>query len=323
MARLVPALTKFISVHPSTAGSDIQRLVVEKHNFPAPTQPPESKVAFVWSHANGFHKETLHPLMRRTLAQFRTLPRFNQTDFDFYAWDSRNHGDSARLNDGHVHIPTYTWVDNAMDTVQLVDEMGLKKSYDKLIGVGHSYGGSSMILAEFLYPKTFDGLCIPEPVLNKVIPPYEHAINFPPAIGALKRRDTWKSREDCFKALDGRPFWRDLHPEVLENYVNYGLYEADDGTVKLKCPKAEEHLIYMAAHLCGPMTFASLRSLSIPVHIIHATKSAFTDPKTGPQIVAQSHMLTNSYVDGSHMFIAETPDIAGMFITYFLPYTLR
>ena len=92
------------------------------------------------------------------------------------------------------------------------------------------------ILAEFLCPKTFDGLCIPEPVLNKEIPPYTYAINFPPAIGALKRRDTWRTRygycyfyildlpnivgsEDCFKALDGRPFWKDFHIEALENYV--------------------------------------------------------------------------------------------------------
>ena len=168
MARLIPALTKFISVHPSTAGSDIQRLVVEKHSFPAAEPPAKSKVAFVWSHANGFHKEILHPLMRRTLTQFRTLSRFHRTDFDFYAWDSRNHGDSARLNDGHVHIPTCneriicssknganvlidTWVDNALDTIQVVDEMGLKENYDKLIGVGHSFGGSSM----YVYRKDF------------------------------------------------------------------------------------------------------------------------------------------------------------------------
>ncbi|KAI8145577.1 Alpha/Beta hydrolase protein [Fennellomyces sp. T-0311] len=318
MTRLVPVLTTAIPVHPSTVGSDIQRLAVEKHEFPAPTQPATAKVAFLWSHANGFHKEMLHPLMRRTLDQLRTLPRYNQTDFHFYAWDSRNHGDSARLNDGHVHIPTFGWIDNAMDTIQVIEEMELKENYDKLIGVGHSFGGSAMIIAEFLFPKTFDGLCIPEPVIAKVIAPHELRKQAPPIVGALKRRDTWKSRDACFKSLDGRPFWRDLHPEVLENYVNYGLYETSDGSVKLKCPKTEEHLVYMAGQFGSPVAYGSLRSLTIPVHIVHANKSTFTDPDTGADILAQSPMLTNAFVEGSHMVPGErnldvlVPEIIGL-----------
>ncbi|KAI8145903.1 hypothetical protein BJV82DRAFT_510853 [Fennellomyces sp. T-0311] len=194
MTRLIPVLTTDIPVHPSTAGSENQRLVVEKHEFPAPVQPHTSKVALLWSHANGFHKEILHPLMRRTLAQLRELPQYNQTDFHFYAWDSRNHGDSARLNEGHVHVPTFNWIDNSLDTVQVVEKMKLKENYDKVIGVGHSLGGTSMILAEFFHPRTFDGLCIPEPVINKKIGPYKKLKNSPPILGALKRRDTWKSR---------------------------------------------------------------------------------------------------------------------------------
>lgn len=66
--------------------------------------------------------------------------------------------------------------------------------------------------------------------------------------------------EECFKSLSGRPFWRDLHPEVLQNFVvskssddwhntlkrrsmkQYALYDTEEGTVKLKCPKEEEHV---------------------------------------------------------------------------------
>ncbi|KAI9492137.1 Alpha/Beta hydrolase protein [Zychaea mexicana] len=309
MVRLVPALTTDIPVHPGTVGSEDQRLVVEKHEFPAPSQPVKTKIAFVFSHANGFHKEMLHPLMRCTIDQFRELPQYNQTHFDFYAWDARNHGDSARLNKDHVHIPTYSWFDHAMDTMQLIEEMKLKENYDKLIGVGHSFGGSAMILAEFMNPKTFDGLCIPEPVIGKVIVPHAIRSQFPAIKGALKRRDTWKSREECFKSLDGRPFWRDLHPEVLQNYINYGLYDTPEGTVKLKCPKLEEHLVYMAGVFGSASAFGSLRSLTIPVHISHAKGSTFTDPSTADDIKAQSPMLTNSMIKGSHMVPGEHPDL--------------
>lgn len=36
-----------------------------------------------------------------------------------------------------------SWFDHAMDTKQIIDELDLK-SYDKLIGVGHSFGATSM-----------------------------------------------------------------------------------------------------------------------------------------------------------------------------------
>lgn len=36
------------------------------------------------------------------------------------------------------------WVDNAMDTKQVIEEMGLDQGYDQLIGVGHSFGATSM-----------------------------------------------------------------------------------------------------------------------------------------------------------------------------------
>ena len=106
MPRLVPTLTTDIPVSPATPLSNVQRLVVEKHEFSAPTQPVNSKIAFIFSHANGFHKEMLHPLMKMTIEAFRKQQQYNQTQFDFYAFDARNHGDSARLNDGNVHVPT-------------------------------------------------------------------------------------------------------------------------------------------------------------------------------------------------------------------------
>ncbi|KAG2222607.1 hypothetical protein INT45_008726, partial [Circinella minor] len=309
MSRLVPVLTTDIPVSPATPRADIQRLIVEKHEFSPLTQPVNNKIAFIFSHANGFHKEMLHPLMKMTIEAFRKQQHYNKTQFDFYAFDARNHGDSARLNEGNLHIPTYSWFDHGMDTLQLIEELELKENYNKVIGVGHSFGGSAMIIAEFLFPKTFDGLCILEPVIAKVIAPYLLREQSPPIKGALKRRDEWKSREECFKSLDGRPFWRDLHPDVLRNYIDYGLYDTPEGTVKLKCPKIEEHLVYMAGIYGSASAYGSLRSLSIPVHIVHAISSTFTDPDTANEIKAQSPMLTNAMVEGTHMVPGENPAI--------------
>jgi hypothetical protein len=97
--RLIPTSTHIIPVHPSTDGWEKQKLVVEKHEFAA-TSNANRKIAFLFSHSNGFHKESFHPLMKRFIDQLRKLPEYDQTDITLVAWDSRNHGDSARLNEG-------------------------------------------------------------------------------------------------------------------------------------------------------------------------------------------------------------------------------
>ncbi|KAF7721799.1 hypothetical protein EC973_004124 [Apophysomyces ossiformis] len=130
-----------IPVSPRTEGYKVQQLAVELHRFPAP-KARHQKWAFVWSHCNGFHKEIFHPVMRRLRDHMRTQSQYDHIDLDFVAWDARNHGDSARLNEG-TFLDSYTWFDNAMDTLQVIEHFELKE-YDALFGVGHSFGATSM-----------------------------------------------------------------------------------------------------------------------------------------------------------------------------------
>ena len=95
MTLLMPSYTYEIPVHVGTHGWEILRLAVEKHSFPPPASKPSLKIAFLWTHGTGFHKEMLHPLMRRFSDQLRPIPRYNNVHFDFFAWDHRYHGDSA------------------------------------------------------------------------------------------------------------------------------------------------------------------------------------------------------------------------------------
>ncbi|KAG0168789.1 hypothetical protein DFQ28_001927 [Apophysomyces sp. BC1034] len=304
MAYLTPVTTFDIPASPKTEGYNVQRLVVERHQFAAP-KTSQQKWCFLWSHSNGFHKESLHPLMRRFRDYLRSQPIYDYIDFDFVAWDARNHGDSARLNEG-TYLETYTWFDNAMDTKQVVDELELR-AYDVLIGVGHSFGATSMLLAEHLYPKTFDGLCVIEPVVTKEVHDTQLREMYP-VLASRKRRDTWASREECFNWLAKRPFWRDLHPEVLENYVNYGLYETAEGPVKLKCPREQEYHVFKVGYFGSTTAFASLRALSIPVHFVSAKESTFVLPEDAELIKAQSPFVSIEFIDGSHMVPTEKPD---------------
>lgn len=96
---LKPTSTHIIPVHPATDGYDKQKLVVDRHEYPA-KKNANRKEAYLFSHSNGFHKEAFHPLMKRFIDHLRSLKEYDQTDITFISWDARNHGDSARLNDG-------------------------------------------------------------------------------------------------------------------------------------------------------------------------------------------------------------------------------
>lgn len=97
---LVPDKVDIIPVSQVTAGYGTQKLVVNFHEFPVKNS--NRKACFLFSHSNGFHKESFHPIMTRFIKYLRTLKEYDQTSITFVSWDSRNHGDSARLNEGKL-----------------------------------------------------------------------------------------------------------------------------------------------------------------------------------------------------------------------------
>ncbi|KAI8146537.1 Alpha/Beta hydrolase protein [Fennellomyces sp. T-0311] len=310
--RLTPKKTYDIPVHPSTEGYKELRLIVEKHEFPVVDQSFRRKIAFIWTHGSGFHKELLHPLMRRFIARLRSIYKYNDVHVDFIAWDKRNHGDSSRLNSGiQDETKPVSWMTAGLDLLQVIADAKQNTTYDKIIGIGHSSGACVTFLAEMISPKTFDGLCGIELIARDYIVDYATRESKSLSISALKRRDTWPSRDECREKLLRHAFWRKFHPEAMDNYVNYGLYTAEDGSVKLKCTKQQEH-----AHIWGDVyvaliVFQSLKALSIPAHLIFCTESTKDIIINGApdDMAMQSPLITLGTVVGSHMLPAENPDL--------------
>ncbi|KAL1931113.1 hypothetical protein VTP01DRAFT_10250 [Rhizomucor pusillus] len=307
MPRLVPAEYHFIPVSAVTEGHDVQRLAIEKHIFPA-LKPARQRIAFLWSHSNGFHKESLHPVMRRFLSNLRSKSGLDDVDVHFIAWDARNHGDSARLNEG-TFKETYTWFDNAMDTKQVIDQMRLKSDYNVLIGIGHSFGATSVLLCEFFYPRTFDAMCLIEPVIGPNIDALKNVAQYP-IMASRNRRDEWPSREECLQSLVKRPFWKRFDPEVLKLYVDYGMYETPNGTIKLKCPKEQEFRNFFLQSYPRATGFASLETVSVPCHFIYALESDFLDPSDAHLVTGRNEKrFTIDFIQGGHMVPNERPDL--------------
>ncbi|EIE78717.1 hypothetical protein RO3G_03422 [Rhizopus delemar RA 99-880] len=292
--RLIPTSSYIMPVHPGTEGWEIERLAAEQHEFPA-TGKSHKRAVFLFSHGIGFNKEAYHPFIKRFVDHLRSLREYDLIDIHVVISDARFHGESARLNQGKFS-PTYRWIDNALDIKQVVDELKLKQNYDQLIAVGHSFGASSMILLQSFFPHTFDGLCLIEPALKNNFTPMEIRLKHP--------------AEACLKSFSKGPFWSRFHPEALQNYVDYGTYDTDQGTIRLKCPKEHERRLYLSAFPEGFTAFNSARLLKVPVHYVFASLSSTLTSEIRESVVPlNSEWATSTIVEGTHMLPCEVPDM--------------
>lgn len=286
-------------------GQKPQSLSVGKHDFPGKNS--NRKIAFLFSHATGYHKETFHPIMRRFRDQLRVQREFDQTDITFISWDERHHGDSARLNEGCLS-EDYSMTDNALDTKQVIDFFDVKGGYDYFIGVGHSLGACTLLLCEYYYPGTFSGLFLVEPLSFATM---KEAIYIQETVTKAfkKRPEEWKEMEEFRESLLSKSVYKVMHPEVFDLYARYGLYETDEHTFKLKCTRRSEEIIFRNSFHESYICSKAIRELTIPTQFVLATKSFFTASEFWKKISQlDSKLLRLDVSKGTHLLPYEQPD---------------
>ncbi|HET9442955.1 MAG TPA: alpha/beta hydrolase [Acidimicrobiales bacterium] len=184
----------------------------------------------VLAHATGFHALVWPPLAAHLGARFHCV-----------AFDERGHGDTP------VPAAGPSWEGFARDALAVVDAGGGESRDGPAVGVGHSGGGAALLLAEALRPGTFAALWCYEPVAfprpgdpdGPPTPPAGHLV-----AAARRRRDTFPSRQAAYDHFAGRPPLSALSPAALRGYVDHGLADAPDGTVRLACRPEDEAAVY-------------------------------------------------------------------------------
>ena len=202
--------------------------------------------ALVLAHATGFCGPVLVPLARHLQDRFRCV-----------VFDERGHGASDPPNDGN-----FDWHGFARDVLAVVDELGLVHP----LGFGHSAGGAALLLAEQSRPGTFAALYCFEPVVYPSDPPLPPSLDGNPlAVGALRRRSVFGSREEAMDNFSSKAPFNLLHPDVLAAYVDNGFAPAADGTggIELRCRREDEAQIY--AHGMSHDVWSDLPAVTCPV----------------------------------------------------------
>lgn len=223
------------------------------------------------AHANGFPKE-IWETMLRNIFDSPAAPLVDEV----WSWEAVHHGDAALVNAGNLS-GIVDWQDNARDIVNFLlnylpddtavsslpthlervpestSEVRTERGYSRrtLVVVGHSFGGTSSILAALNYPKLFSSLILVDPIISMndlfVEENYDHIYKL--AFGALARRSTWPSREEALRLFKQSPFFAPWHPEVLRLYVDYGLTTDTGSSVKLKTTPLQESLTFADAYV--------------------------------------------------------------------------
>lgn len=248
-------------------------------------------VLLLAAHATGFCKELWRPVVSSLRDQGVAEP--------VLAWDVRGHGRAPELE-----LPASWWT-FGRDLVELVSDLDRAgRLPESVVGVGHSMGGTVLVLAELLRPGTFAGLVLVEPVL--IPPPFVRNPDLSLAQGAARRRPVFGSREELIETYLAKPLFQRWHPEAFRAYVDHGFREVPEG-LALRCRREVEAELFATGAECG--AFARLDELTTPVRLVVTDRAG----ELGPSLALLPEALpdvTTAYMAGqSHLVPMERPDL--------------
>lgn len=242
----------------------------------------------LFAHATGFCATVWRPVAQ-------ALP----DRYSCWALDFRGHGRTNSPVDGD-----FDWQGTADDVLAVIDAVA---SPGPWFGVGHSMGGAALLLAEQRRPGTLAAAWVYEPIVFPgTIPPGSDRGN-PLAEAARRRRAGFESAAAARDNYSSKPPMNAFDPRALDGYLERGLAEAPDGTVRLACEPADEASVYEM----GPVHSAweHLAEVSCPVTVAVGDTSvpgpaAFAAPVAG----RLPHGRLEPHPDLGHFGPLEAPD---------------
>lgn len=243
------------------------------------------------AHATGFCKEIWRPVVSSLRDQGVTDP--------VLAWDVRGHGRAPALE-----LPASWWT-LGRDLVELIGSLdGADRLPESVVGVGHSMGGTVLVMAELLRPGTFTGLVLIEPIL--IPPPFVHNPGLALAQGAARRRSVFGSRDELIENYLAKPLFQRWHPEAFRAYVDHGFHVVPEG-LALRCLREVEVELFATGAECG--AFDRLDEMATPVRLVITDQPGEFGPALAPLPEALRDVTTTYMAGQNHLVPVERPDL--------------
>ncbi len=261
--------------------------------------------------ANGFVPQTYLPLLRHFNDNYRLLslvPRALWGD----GTPPPPTGGAAWLVYGHDILA-------GMQTFQL----------DKVLAIGHSFGGVASILAALHKPDAFRGLILLDPTIlapriceamrqardkNQIITAH------PLAEKARRRRRVFESANAAFERFRQKKVFAQWSDETLRLYVDYGTVARNDGQRMLTWSPAWEAYYYSTPYIDIWERLPELDALTLPKLIITGEHSDIYTPESLQKMRDLVPSATYHVVEGhGHLFPQSAPQMTADLIRGWLP----
>lgn len=160
-------------------------------------------------------------------------------------------------------------------------------------------------MAELLSPGSFDAFVLIEPIIFG--PPYARDPDHPLVGLALRRRDTFESRDAVFASYAAKPPFAAWDRAALNGYVEGGFVD-EDGVTRIACRPTSEAEVFTAAG--AHAAWDRLSEVSSPTTILYGAHTDTYPPGQAETLAARFGNATAQAIeDTGHFLPMERPDV--------------
>jgi len=198
------------------------------------------------------------------------------------------------------------------------------RGLERVVGVGHSLGGTVTALAAAADPELFQALVLIDPVVFtgtralvwEVVKALGLRRRMSLARMARRRRERFADHQAVHDAYEGKGMFGAWDPEVFEDYVRAGFAHSTDDAVRLRYPREWEARIFETS---TPFIWTELRALDQPILVVRGAASDTFVAAAGERV--RRELPTAEVVDvegATHTVPMEKPHEVARLILAFL-----
>ncbi len=274
---------------------------------------------FLFAHANGYPPEAYRTFLLPFLDDFQVMA-LSLRPF----WPG---SDPDCLKDWKLFRDDYLVFLKELESDQRLSGHS-KVGFNQVIGVGHSVGAMTTLMAAIERPEIFRALVLIEPVLfpywkgivMRAQAPFNLMRKYYPLIrGTLRRKVNFPSREVMFTNYRRKSIFKGLSDPVLRDYVAGLASDNLDGTVNIKYSSAWEARIYETSGLADAYVWKNLPKVTCPVLVLRGENSETLKPRVIKRM-AKKLPEGQAYTQqgAGHLLPLELPDRAASLTVNFL-----
>jgi pimeloyl-ACP methyl ester carboxylesterase len=284
-------MTHNIACNDASLISSVDGVTIAMHDFGGTGSP------VLLSHATGFHAHCWEPVAHSLNSQHHVV-----------GLDHRGYGDAETVDPA-----TMTWDQYGLDALAAARHLYAQHN-EPIVGIGHSMGGASLLMAAHGEPHLFKALFVFEPI---VFPPPDpdagERPESPLPAGARKRRSRFPTFEAAIENFAAKPPMAAFNAVAREAYVRHGFKPTTDGDIELKCLPEHEARTYETGGSSG--AWNSLPAITTPVWVLSGAIAPF-QPSTFAITVAEK-IPASTYVrwdEVGHFGPLEKPELISQYV---------